>query len=1317
MTLCRILRVGNDLKFLVILISIFEFTAGVARANSAPELISFTVSKSTIRPSEKVTLTLKVYDPDCGIDQVCTSGCGKRIRSDLVEWSSDGGTLSKIQMDGSQSPFETSAVWNAPDIEGEYTITVSVPDSGTWMCGGRQYATFTKSLTVSSGNPPVIDSLIVGAKRVLPGDTVEVICSSYDPDGQPLSFNWSVTGGSLSGTDDNIPDRVNWTLPQTAGSFEITCSVTDSDGNTTTAKDSVVVSLAVKNKKYIGVDFSPFDIVSDNLGRIYVSEPSKNRISVFDSSLKKIYSFEGLDNPLALEIVGGDIYFSGGNGAKLYKLSLNKQLTELVSVFDSLDYITDIALSKDGNNLLLCSPRLSTITTVDLYGKITASFDIDGRPSACTYKPDGSILLINAKYQRIEIYSSDGNFITSFSNEGTNDNELKRGLGITTDNYGRIYVSDVYLSRIQAFNPDGSFNSIVSEIDLDEGLYLSKRLIFSPYGDLVVVSSGNHSIVDFKTKDSNPVICNNDSDCDGIPDVWETQKGLDPLNSLDAFLDSDGDGLLNISEYRNGTDPFSRDTDHDGVDDLAEVKNNILDPLDPSDNIPVAQIKKDYINTIYPSLITLDGSPSTDPNNDSLTYHWSLDSGPEDVFFSSKDDKKAEVALKKAGTYVFRLVVNDGKVDSDPDFAEIRVVNLPPKIISKGFYRVIKDQDFLIDLSRSVDPNGDDINFSWHQLTGPSQLDLPDGGSIFNGNVDVPGKYELLVIATDSEGAESRKKIELLVVPDPSYPFLSVLKEYRTEMGRIVKIRPHYIPGDTFDYSLIWKSVSGQDIDYTVSEDGTLAFFAAHKGVFIFEAELYLDNTLLDSKKVVVFVEQDGFSAPTPVINGETSWHLGEYVYLNGNINGDFGYYWKQTSGPGAMIEDATLLNIRVAPSDVGTYCYSLIPYMGEDSFLPSNFCFSVETDEDHVPVVRVDNNTVNASVGDLVVLSAESSYDPDGDSIEFLWNQIEGPPSNTADVRSGLFEFSPEYAGVYGFEVNATDGKNWGIPKVAYVTVAGENSPPLISEIEPLLKGFSNTIEIHDSWSYDPDGDTLQRGLIQTAGPESSFSTEDDILKISPSVSNAVYVYRLRSCDQLYCSAPSRLVLFVTNRPIMLRRVHGISDIMLRYKKDNDPLDNLVVEFPEGVKEEGWVGVGEANIANQDEKIDITSSVFVGSDNNDLTDSMIIYLPLKDGIDLDTVTDIKFEYYTYGQLKETKDAECYSDKRICRITNTGWGVYRVVAEEKRVSENGKENTPIETRTPVGCGCSTSSEGGMNIIGLLLMLLLIRRGLWQTKNV
>jgi RHS repeat-associated protein len=71
---------------------------------------------------------------------------------------------------------------------------------------------------------------------------------------------------------------------------------------------------------------------------------------------------------------------------------------------------------------------------------------------------------------------------------------------------------------------------------------------------------------------------NSDTDDDGMPDGWELDNVLNPLDDSDASGDADNDDLSNLNEYLWGTDLDDNDSDNDRLPDGWEVSNG-LNPL------------------------------------------------------------------------------------------------------------------------------------------------------------------------------------------------------------------------------------------------------------------------------------------------------------------------------------------------------------------------------------------------------------------------------------------------------------------------------------------------------------------------------------------------------------------------------------------------------------------------------------------------------------------------------------------------------------------------------------------------------------------
>jgi len=80
--------------------------------------------------------------------------------------------------------------------------------------------------TLLANHQPAITSLKAEPERVIPSGSCQVTCNASDRDGDELSYNWSAGGGEINGEGATV----TWTAPDSAGSYNVTVTVTDGHG-------------------------------------------------------------------------------------------------------------------------------------------------------------------------------------------------------------------------------------------------------------------------------------------------------------------------------------------------------------------------------------------------------------------------------------------------------------------------------------------------------------------------------------------------------------------------------------------------------------------------------------------------------------------------------------------------------------------------------------------------------------------------------------------------------------------------------------------------------------------------------------------------------------------------------------------------------------------------------------------------------------------------------------------------------------------------------------------------------------------------------
>jgi mono/diheme cytochrome c family protein len=111
------------------------------------------------------------------------------------------------------------------------------------------------------------------------------------------------------------------------------------------------------------------------------------------------------------------------------------------------------------------------------------------------------------------------------------------------------------------------------------------------------------------------------------------------------------------------------------------------------------------------TLIQFDGSASSDPDGDVLTFAWDFGDG------NTAAEMMPTHTYSSAGDFEVSLVVNDGQANSDPAITSAAItapqVNLAPVADAGGPYAGAPGQAITFDGSGSTDPNGDPLTYSW----------------------------------------------------------------------------------------------------------------------------------------------------------------------------------------------------------------------------------------------------------------------------------------------------------------------------------------------------------------------------------------------------------------------------------------------------------------------------------------------------------------------------------------------------------------------------------------------------------------------------
>lgn len=159
-------------------------------------------------------------------DPITVTGTATNLnpkKTPTYSWTSTGGTIT-----GTSSTANIATGNAAP---GTYTVTGHVTEGPK----PGQSADCTGQFTIKDFEPPTI-SCSANPTSVNPGDSATITSMASSPQNRPLTYSYSATSGSVSGTGSSATLSTQGAAP---GNVTVTCNVVDDKGHSASSTTSV----------------------------------------------------------------------------------------------------------------------------------------------------------------------------------------------------------------------------------------------------------------------------------------------------------------------------------------------------------------------------------------------------------------------------------------------------------------------------------------------------------------------------------------------------------------------------------------------------------------------------------------------------------------------------------------------------------------------------------------------------------------------------------------------------------------------------------------------------------------------------------------------------------------------------------------------------------------------------------------------------------------------------------------------------------------------------------------------------------------------
>ena len=489
----------------------------------------------------------------------------------------------------------------------------------------------------------------------------------------------------------------------------------------------------------------------------------------------------------------------------------------------------------------------------------------------------------------------------------------------------------------------------------------------------------------------------------------------------------------------------------------------------------------DFTYTQKLNTYTIDFSNnSVDPENDSLTYDWTLNEFDTN---SKSNLKDPTYTYQVSGIYNVTLKVTDSNSNSASITKQVQVndvINLTPRIIDLTYSQTSFAPLTIKFTENSIDDDGYVEQWTWNYGDGNQEIVTDNTLKNVSHIYSSPGRYVVSLSVTDNglpiginKKTATRTMIVIVAPPPSNIPPVAFFTVDNNNLPAIFTstFTDQSTDADGNIVSWLWELPNNQQILFdTTTYQKTVSYTFAKSGVYTIKLTVTDDKGSQNTATLDINVVNQNPSAllsasPNPVLSkNNVVFDASRSNDIDGNITN---YSWDFGNGTRKLFGSSIENNVYNLP---GTYTASVTV---SDNLGAQNTAFVDVVIQNRSPFAVITYDLLTIKAPNSLNFSATSSYDEDGTILIYSWsivnkNNNEVFYTSTSSVISVPFIVQ----GFYKISLIVTDNLGATNSTSVDVTVTpADNIPPIA-----VLNVDKNTGSVNDVFSFnfrgsnDPD-------------------------------------------------------------------------------------------------------------------------------------------------------------------------------------------------------------------------------------------------------